>query len=592
MKPADSPAQTPKASLFSLFRPYRGWLGILLAFTLLSNGLNLALPRLIEWGIDHFPQRPSELTEVLWPFLGLSVAILLFTLLQNLVQALTAERVARDLRKQLIDKLSQQPYPTLQELGAATLLTRLTSDVDAIKLFVSQVLVAMVSSLLLIVGASGLLLWMHWKLALGVLLTLPMIAFGFRWIFKQGRQLFGRSQGVVDKLNRVINESILGAALIRVLDSAGLEHHKFNQPNAESREIGFQILGMFASLIPMINFVAGLGSLIILLLGGHFVIAGSMSLGELAAFNSYLMMLIFPILVMGFTSQQMARASASYTRLLPILKLPDFEQPAPQTEPVREVAVRDLSLELGGKPVLRDIHFELAAGSRTAILGPTAAGKSLLVQILAGLLPPDSGEVRYNGQLQPSHQTQLPPGIGIVFQDSVIFQLSLYDNIAFGAASDADVAKALRVAELEGFVESLPQGLNTQVSERGLSLSGGQKQRLMLARALAQNPSLLLLDDFTARVDNATEQRILNNLRREYPALTLLSVTQKIEAVKDFDNILLLMEGELLATGSHAELLMRSPEYMQIYQSQRSTEQLDAPSAPSAAAPSGDPNGA
>jgi ATP-binding cassette subfamily B protein len=562
-----------RSGLFSLFKPYQAWLMLLMALTVLTNGLNLLLPRLIERGIDDYATRPEHLGEILWPFAAVSVAILVFTLIQNLVQALTAEWVARDLRGQLVEKLSQQPYPTLQELGAATLLTRLTSDVDAIKLFVSQVLVAMVSSLLLIVGASGLLLWMHWQLALGVLLTLPLIAFGFRLIFGPARELFGRSQGVVDQLNRVINESILGAALVRVLHSAAAEQHKFQQPNTEARTIGFRILAMFASLIPMINFAGGLGSLIILLLGGHFVMVGSLTLGELAAFNAYLMMLIFPILVMGFTSQQMARASASYARLLPILQLPVALQAPVMTEPVTAVEVTELSLQWGGKPVLKNVSFGLAAGSRTAILGPTAAGKTLLVQILAGLLVPDQGQVAYNGVPQVAGQTQLPPGIALVFQDSVIFQLSLRENIAFGPQAQAeDIHKALRVAELESFVASLPQGLDTLVSERGMSLSGGQKQRLMLARALAQNPSLLILDDFTARVDTATEQRIVANLRREYPHLTLLSVTQKIEAVQDFDAILLLMEGELLASGTHASLMQTSPEYMQIYQSQRSTE--------------------
>lgn len=562
-----------RSGLFSLFKPYQAWLMLLMALTVLTNGLNLLLPRLIERGIDDYATRPEHLGEILWPFAAVSVAILVFTLIQNLVQALTAEWVARDLRSQLVEKLSQQPYPTLQAFGAATLLTRLTSDVDAIKLFVSQVLVAMVSSLLLIVGASGLLLWMHWQLALGVLLTLPLIAFGFRLIFGPARELFGRSQGVVDQLNRVINESILGAALVRVLHSATAEQLKFQQPNTEARTIGFRILAMFASLIPMINFAGGLGSLIILLLGGHFVMVGSLTLGELAAFNAYLMMLIFPILVMGFTSQQMARASASYARLLPILQLPVATQASVMTEPVTAVNVTDVSLQLGGKPVLKNVSFGLAAGSRTAILGPTAAGKTLLVQILAGLLVPDQGQVAYNGVPQVAGQTQLPPGIALVFQDSVIFQLSLRENIAFGPqAQPEDIHKALRVAELESFVASLPQGLDTLVSERGMSLSGGQKQRLMLARALAQNPSLLILDDFTARVDTATEQRIVANLRREYPHLTLLSVTQKIEAVQDFDAILLLMEGELLASGTHASLMQTSPEYMQIYQSQRSTE--------------------
>lgn len=564
-----------KPSLFSLFRPYRALLALLLFLTLLSNGLNLLIPRYIEWGIDHYPSQPEALHQLLWPFFGIALGILILSLLQSLVKAYTAEKVAFELRSSLIAKIAQQPFTRLQALGTSTLLTRLSSDVDAIKLFISQVIVAMASSLLLIVGASAILLWMNWKLASAVLLTLPIIAVGFQRIFKQGRSLFGQSQAITDTLNRVINESILGAALIRVLNSSRTEAHKFSSPNAESRDVGFQILSMFAALIPMINFVAGLGSLIILLLGGRLVIQGAMSLGELAAFNSYLLMLIFPILVMGFTSQQMARASASYRRIQPILEWPDAvaaPSAAFQGSAVRSLAVQNLSLELDGRPVLKDISFEVQAGTRTAILGPTAAGKSVLVQLLCGLFAPDSGSVLYNKQKLEAG-VGLPPGLAIVFQDSIVFQLSLRDNIAFGPdVSETDLHKAVESAELKAFIDGLPQGLDTEVSERGVSLSGGQKQRLMLARALAQNPSILLLDDFTARVDPVTEQKILRNLRQNYPHLTLISVTQKIQSVQDFDSILLLMEGEILASGSHQELCQSSPEYMQIYQSQQSTE--------------------
>lgn len=563
-----------KPSLFGLFGPYRAWLGLLMFLTLLSNGLGLVLPRFIESGIDYYPQHLPELPRLIWPFVGVSVAILILGLFQGVLKSWLAEQVAFDLRKQLVARLAQQPYTTLQKLGTATLLTRLTSDVDAIKLFISQVIVAMASSLLLMIGASAILLWMNWKLALGVLATIPLLAFGFQMIFKQGRSLFGQSQAVTDALNRVINESILGAPLVRVLNAQTLEEDKFNTPNAESRDVGFKILRMFASLIPMINFMAGLGSLIILMLGGYFVIQNSMTLGELAAFNSYLMMLVFPILVMGFTSQQMARASASYKRIHPILTLPlPEEAPQVHTEKVRAIAAQDLHLTLDGKPVLKGISFDLKPGSHTAILGPTGAGKTLLVQLLTGLFAPDQGQVLYDGRPHSPQQRLLPPGLAMVFQDSVVFQLSLKENIAFGPDVDkADLDKAIESAELSEFIARLPQGLETEVSERGISLSGGQKQRLMLARALAQNPSVLLLDDFTARVDTATEARILDNLKQNYPELTLLSVTQKIESIQEFDHVLLLMEGELLAQGTHEALLKSSPEYMQIYQSQQSTD--------------------
>ena len=166
--------------------------------------------------------------------------------------------------------------------------------------------------------------------------------------------------------------------------------------------------------------------------------------------------------------------------------------------------------------------------------------------------------------------------VGLVFQDSIVFNISLRENIAFSTdVSQADIEKAINASELKGFIETLPDKLETMVSERGTTLSGGQKQRIMLARALALNPKILLLDDFTARVDNETEQKILANIRSQYPGITLVSVTQKIDPVKDYDQIILLMEGEVLARGTHAQLMEFSPEYVQIYNSQRSTNEYE-----------------
>jgi ATP-binding cassette subfamily B protein len=193
-------------------------------------------------------------------------------------------------------------------------------------------------------------------------------------------------------------------------------------------------------------------------------------------------------------------------------------------------------------------------------------------------MEPDSGKVSFDGiPMDEIHKSTFRYQVGFVFQDSIIFNLSLRDNIAFNAKVDeAMMHKAIRAAELQEFVDSLPDGLDTLISERGSNLSGGQKQRLMLARALALEPRILLLDDFTARVDTLTERKILENIRQFYPGITLVSVTQKIAPVMEYDRILLLEEGELLASGTHAELMKSSPEYVQIFNSQRSTNHYEA----------------
>jgi len=226
---------------------------------------------------------------------------------------------------------------------------------------------------------------------------------------------------------------------------------------------------------------------------------------------------------------------------------------------------------------LKDISFAAAAGSKTAIIGPTTAGKTQLLYALTGLLAPTAGEIFFDGRnINDYDKESLHRQLGFVFQDSAMFNLSLRENIAFSnTVADEHIEKAITTAELKDYVETLPQKLDTIVSERGTSLSGGQKQRIMLARALALNPKILLLDDFTARVDANTEQTILDNIAKDYPELTLISVTQKISSIEHYDQIIVLMEGELLAKGTHEELMHSSPEYVQIFQSQRSTSEYE-----------------
>ncbi|MDP4224732.1 MAG: ATP-binding cassette domain-containing protein, partial [Bacteroidota bacterium] len=227
--------------------------------------------------------------------------------------------------------------------------------------------------------------------------------------------------------------------------------------------------------------------------------------------------------------------------------------------------------------VLKNISFSVRAGSKTALIGPTAAGKSQLLYLLTNLIAPDSGSIEFDGIDQQKYTKEIfHRQIGFVFQDSVIFNMSLRENIAFNdKVTEESLEKAIATAELTDFIESLPDKLETIVSERGASLSGGQKQRIMLARALAINPRILLLDDFTSRVDRKTENKILCNLENNYPGMTLISVTQKIAPVRHFEQIILIMEGEVIAIGQHKELKESSPEYIQIYSSQRSTQHYE-----------------
>jgi ATP-binding cassette subfamily B protein len=490
------------------------------------------------------------------------------------VEVFTSEQVAADLRERLSHKLSRQNYTFIVESDPSRLLTNLTSDVDAIKFFVSQAIAGIVSSVVVLVGASILLISLNARLGLAVLGILPLIALVFGLVISRIRTLFRAGREIVDRLNRVVGESIVGAALIRVLHKGEAEKEKFAEINRKARDLGLKILKHFAAMIPVVSFLASFGTVIILTLGGKFVLEDSMTLGTLAAFNSYLGMLIFPVIVLGFMGNLIAQAQASYGRVRKVLDAPSPPRTGEVKEPLQGlVEVNDVHFGYGEKEVLKGVSMRLEPGSRNAVVGPTAAGKSQLVNLLCGLLEPDEGTVLYDGRFAPS---ELRHQVSVVFQESSLFQGSLRDNIAFyPEVTPEGWARAVSTAELQDFLASLPKGEDTSVSERGTSLSGGQKQRVMLARALAMEPDVLILDDFTARLDAATEAEVLANLQKNYPRLTLLAVTQRIAPVEDYDQIFLMMEGELLAFGTHSDLLCSCPEYRQIYDSQRSTHEYE-----------------
>ena len=572
------PGRPAGPGVTSLLKPYRHWIAGMAVLTVAGNALNLAVPQIIAHAIDMDATPGSSRSGILTALFFVAAGIFVFAYLQNVAQTYASERIARNLRTTLAAKISTQDHAYIQTATPARLLTNLTSDVDAIKMFVSQALPSVISSVFLIVGAGVLLLWINWKLGLAVLAVLPIIGGTFAYVMRKVRKLFMKAQGAIDWLNKVISESILASSLIRLLNSQQYEAQKFLAANTEARDISLSILNLFASLIPVIIFSTNVATLMILVIGGRFVITGAMTLGDFTAFNSYLAILVFPVIIIGFMSNVMAQATASFARLSGILNAPERTDTGTVTTPIRgDVSLEHVTVAYGGKPVLKDVTLHAAAGSRTAVIGPTAAGKTQLLYLLTGLLTPTSGEVSFDQVPVNAYQkAALHRQIGFVFQDSVLFNLTLRENIAFSTdVSDVDLAKAIQAAELGEFIAALPQGLETVVSERGTSLSGGQKQRVMLARALALNPRVLLLDDFTARVDTTTERAILDNVRRHYPNVTLISVTQKIGSVEDYDQIILLMEGEVLASGTHRHLLETSPEYVQIHDSQRSTSHYE-----------------
>ncbi|MGH2566259.1 MAG: ABC transporter transmembrane domain-containing protein, partial [Ginsengibacter sp.] len=351
-----------------------------------------------------------------------AACIFILSYLQSVFQTYISEKVARNLRSELTEKISGQDYNYIRSQTTSKLLTNITSDTNAVKMFISQAVVSIISSVVLIIGTAILLLNINWRLGLIVLIIVPLIITTFMIVFKKVRVLFKKSQEVVDWLNKVINESILGAALIRVLNAQAFEYDKFIDASGEARNLGLKIVRLFSLLIPIIVFTASMAQLAVVGVGGHYIILGNMTLGEFAAFNSYIAILIFPLIVIGFTSGIIARASASYQRICHILDTPDLVESGTLTNKISgNIELENIFLKSGEDQILKDISFSVTAGSRTAIIGPTAAGKTQLLNIIIGLLKPTSGQLYFDGIKSGEYRRDtLLNQIAIVFQDSII----------------------------------------------------------------------------------------------------------------------------------------------------------------------------
>jgi len=571
---------TNKSKLdLTFLKPYIGWTVLLTLFIFLSNGANLLIPRILGESIDNFSQNKDlyKLSPDIWLLAVISIFVVLISLIQTVISIYISERVAKDLRDSLIKKILSQPISFIEEKDSSELFTNITSDVEQVKDIISQGFASIFSALIILIGSVVFLLTINVRLALIAIISLPIIIAVFAFIFKNIFKLFRSSQEILSKINKVINESVIGAMLIRVLNSQNYENSKFDNVNQQGRDVGLQIINVFASLIPTINLVSNFAIVTIIWFGGRQVMLEDLTLGEFSAFISYFNLLITPIFILGFVSNFISRGLVSLSRIQSVLDSPEMpKQPKKNliSNKVKgKITFDQVSYEIKGKILLKDISFSIHSQSKNAIIGPTGSGKSLILSLITGLIQPTSGQILIDDiPLSQWDSDYIFKNMGLVFQESILFNTSLRENIVFNnKVSDADYTKALKTSNVTEITQSLPDGVNTKISERGTNLSGGQKQRIMLARALVRNPNILLLDDFTARVDIRTEKEIISSLSQNYPDLTLISITQKIEPIQDYDQIIVIMEGELLATGKHKQLLQSSIEYAQIWQSQQTT---------------------
>ncbi len=559
---------------------WRDSAGALVALLLVSV-TNLAAPQLIRLAIDT-GVAGRQTNAIVAAVVGLVlVAALrgLFSFGQGYLAERASQGVAYELRDALFAKLQRLSFSYYDGQQTGQLLTRLTSDVEQIRTFAGTGLVQIISAVTMLLGTAILLFTINWRLAIVALLIIPPILLILARFTARIGPLFGLVQMQLSRLNTILQEDLSGVRTIRAFAREDYETERYRAVNDALFGRNLQTVKVFSEMFPFVFFFANLGTLGVIGVGGLEVIGGSLTIGELIAFNSYLALLVFPLLSLGFLASMVPRAAASSLRIYEILDAPIdvSDRPGATLLPVTggRVEFRDVGFRYPGseREILHDVSFVAEPGQTVAILGTTGSGKSTIVNLLPRFYDATAGAVLIDGyDVRDVTLNSLRSQIGIVLQETLLFSGTVRDNIAYGRpeATPEEVEAAARAAQADEFIRALPQGYATIVGERGVGLSGGQRQRIAIARALLVAPRLIILDDSTSAVDAGTEiaiQAALDALMRD-KGRTAFVIAQRISTVRDADLILVLDGGTIAARGTHDELLQESELYNEILGSQ------------------------
>lgn len=564
---------------------------------------NLVSPQILRIVLDEGIAEKNTNT-LLWSALALvGVALLrsLFTFTQGFWSEKSSQAVAYDLRNVLFGKIQSLSFSYHDQAQTGQLMTRITSDVEQVRAFIGMGLLNVVSAIALLLGSIVALFSMNWQLALITIITVPAIGTVLFHFIRVVRPMFGIVQGRIGALNTILQENLAGVRVVQAFAREPHEQERYQEANQALLTANITTVRAMASNFPLIFLISNLGTLAVIWFGGYQVIGGTLSLGSLLAFNSYLALLIQPLMQLGFISAQLARAGVSAERIFEILDTQNEVTDRPGAQPLPPTRGRVVfeNVKFGyfvkpddqkqaapapaagpaangwGQPadnlVLRGVSFTAEPGMTVAIMGPTGSGKSTIINLIPRFYDVTGGRVLVDGHdVRDVTLESLREQIGIVLQDTTLFSGTIRENIAYGrpSASDLEVEEAAHAAQAHDFITSFPDSYATVIGERGVTLSGGQRQRIAIARALLRDPRILILDDSTSAVDAETEYQIQQALIRLMDGRTSFVIAQRISTVRSADLILLLDKGRIVAQGTHDNLLSESALYGEIIDSQ------------------------